>query len=129
QLYLKTRTFDLDLFNERYEAFEELFYADRLRFVDTVRLYNFDSVQDEIVLEDSLSIKRYPQVFDEQTRFLEARVRPIAQLHRSEFVIERRYEMPKRVAGSTPLFVSEEISAAIDDSTDLFDLIVKALRI
>src|SRR5260370_28586560 len=91
------KAFDSAFFHDRYEAFEELFYSDQLRFLDTVRLHNFDSEVDEIGLEDGLAIKKLPLIQDDRTTIEEAEYRPHVQFSRSDFVVERRYIKPRLV--------------------------------
>jgi hypothetical protein len=131
QVYLDTAntSFDPTIFNEHYEAFEELFYSDTMRFVDTVRLNNFESEVEEIILEAGLAIKRLPQVQDVQTKMQELRYRPHIHYSRSEFVIERRYTQQKIVGGFAPDPSPEQVERELNKSGDLFDLVIKTLRV
>ena len=129
QLYFTNNTFDYPTFSEQYDAFEELFYSDRIRLVDTVRLHNFDAEADEIYLEEGLAIKKTPQVVDDRTKIQEMRYRPHVRFSRSEFVIERKYAKPKLVGDTTPEPNPEQVNREMRESGDLFDLVIKALRI
>jgi len=131
QVYLDTAntSFDLTVFNNHYEAFEELFYSGTMRFVDTVRLHNFESEADEIILEDGLAIKKLPEVQDIQTKIQEMRYRPFIQFSRSEFVIERKYTKRKLVGGFTSEPSPEQIDRELNESVDVFDKVIKTLRI
>lgn len=125
---LEGKTFDSALFTKHYEAFEELFYTDRLRFRDTVRLHNFESAN-EIVLEDGLAIIRLPLIQEGRTRMEEMRHRPHVQFTRSNFGIERIYTKPKLVGISTIEPPPEQVARELNESGDMFDLVIKALRI
>lgn len=129
QVYLvsKNKLLDSSTFDEHYSSFEELFYNDRLRFIDTVRLYNFESEEEEIFLEKGLVIKKLPHLQDGQAKMEELKYRPYAGFSKSEFVIERKYTALKRVGNFKPS--SEQIIAEMNESGDVFDLVVKALRI
>ena len=131
QVYLDTAntSFDLSVFNKQYEAFEELFYSETMRIVDTVRLHNFESEAEEIVLEEGLAIKRLPEVQDVQTKIQEMRYRPHIQFSKSEFLIERTYAKRKLVGGLTPEPSPEEIGRELNESVDVFDRVIKTLRI
>lgn len=131
QVYLDTAniSFDLSVFNKQYEAFEELFYSETVRMVDTVRLHNFESEAGEIVLEEGLAIKRLPQVQDVQTKIQEMQYRPYSQFSKSEFLIERKYTKRKLVGGITPEPPPDQIDRELNESVDVFDRVIKALRI
>lgn len=131
QVYVDTAntSFDLSTFNEHYEAFEELFYSNTMRLTDTVRLHNFESEVDEIVLEEGLVIKKLPQVQDVRTKIQEMQYRPYIQFSKSEFVIERKYTKKKMVGGFTPEPSPGQIERALNESVDLFDIVIKALRV
>lgn len=129
QLFLRTKKFDIYEFNNFYMRFEELFCSDKLYFVDTVRLHNFESEEETIELEHGLIIKRAPQLIDEQTRMHEMKYKPYAQFSRSDFIIERRYSRPKRVGDDKVKVDSAEFSQEASDSGDLFDFVIKSLRI
>lgn len=129
QLYLRKPAFDPDLFNELYDAFEELFYSDTLRFIDWVRLYNFESDVDEIPLRNGLVIKKSPPSMENQTRMREARYRPYTQFSKSDFIIERRYTKKKIVGSDDHELDIEEFNRENKESPDIFDLVIKALRI
>ncbi len=131
QVYVDTAntSFDLPAFNEHYEAFEELFYSDTMRHADTVRLHNFESEVDEIVLEEGLVIKKLPQVQDVRTEIQERQYRPYIQFSKSEFVIERKYTKQKMVGGFTPEPSPGQIERELNESVDLFDIVIKALRV
>jgi hypothetical protein len=128
-LYSKDRIFKIDLFNERYEAFEELFYSTTMRFVDTVRLHNFESGVDEIILEEGLVIKKLPHSVDAQTQLQERRYKPYTQFSKSDFVIERRYTKLNMVGGFTSEPDPEQVNKELNESGDVFDLVIKSLRI
>ncbi len=123
------KAFDSAFFHDQYEAFEELFYSDQLRFLDTVRLHNFDSEVDEIGLEDGLAIKKLPLIQDDRTTIEEAEYRPHVQFSRSDFVMERRYIKPKLVGNSTTKPSPEQLTKELNESDNVFDLVITALRI
>ncbi len=129
QLYLKNPVFIQTIFNEQYEAFEELFYSDNLRFVDTVRLYNFEASSEKIVLNNGLSIKRFPVVVDEQTKIQQIQFKPYIQFSKSDYIIEKFYTRTKRVGNAKTPFDVDLVSKEANESGDLFDQIIKALRI
>jgi|SRR5258708_6507114 len=131
QVYVDTAntSFDLPAFNEHYKAFEELFYSDTMRFVDTVRLHNFESEVEEIVLEEGLAIRRLPQVQDVQTKIQEMSYRPYIQFSKSEFVIERKNTKQKMVGRFRSEPSPEQLERELNESVDLFDIVIKALRV
>src|SRR5260370_38157903 len=100
-----------------------------MRLADTVRLHNFESEVDEIVLEEGLAIRRLPQVQDVRTEIQERQYRPYIQFSKSEFVIERKYTKQKMVGGFTPEPSPEQIGRELNESVDLFDTVIKALRV
>ena len=129
QLYLEKNTFDYLTFSDHYGAFEELFYAEKLRYVDTVRLHNFATEVDEIVLEEGLVIRKLPHKVDERTKIQEMRYRPHVGFTRSDFVTEKKATKPKLVEGISPEPSPKQVNREITESGDLFDLVIKALRI
>ncbi len=131
QVYLKSKNTSVDhsVFNEQYEMYEELFFSNTMRFVDTVRLHNFESEVEEIALEEGLAIKRLPKDHDVQTTMQERRYRPYTQFSKSEFVIERRYTKQKLVGGFTSEPDPEQVTKELNESGDLFDIAIKSLRI
>lgn len=129
QVYLQKYTFEQALFNDKYKRFEELFYSNILHFIDDVELYNFESEVDEIVLEDGLRIKKNVVAKDEQAKIQETRYRPYSQFSKSDFIIERGYAKQKMVGNENTNFNTEEINKELNESGDLFDQIIKSLRI
>lgn len=129
QLYLKNKKFNVNEFSSFYERFEELFYSDSLNFIDRVRLNNFKSEVEIMELEEGLAIKKIPHVIDEQTRIHEMIYKPYIQFSRSDFVIERRYSRAKRIGESNTSLNSGEINREANESGDLFDLVIRALRL
>jgi len=126
---LQGKTLDSTLFDEQYATLEELFYADRLRFQDTVRLHNFESAVDEIGLEEGLAIRKLPLIQDGRTNIEEMKYRPHVQFSRSNFVIDRLYAESKLVGIITVEPTTEQITRELGKSEDVFDLVIKALRI
>jgi hypothetical protein len=132
QLYLKKHEFDQALFDEQFFSFEELFYSDVIRFVDTSRLNYFDSEKDEIILEKGLVIKKSPRVVDPQTQIQEMSYLPHRHFSQSDFIIERKYTRPKRVDSGNGEANSPDTNEATKEMTEnveLFDLVIKSLRI
>lgn len=127
RLYIKNNVFDQPLFNENYENFEELFYDDELHLIDNVRLYNFESDLEEVVLEPGLRIKKSILKQDDTTKFEEAKYKPHIQFSRSDYVIERDYKKKKRIGEASA--GEDEINKEARESGELFDLVVKALRL
>jgi len=58
KFYLKNVKFSLDMFNQKYTNFEELFYSKKLNYVDSTALYNFQCEETAINLHDGIAIKK-----------------------------------------------------------------------
>lgn len=129
QLYMRNSTFSRTLFDQQYETFEELFYSGTLRFIDRVRLYNFESEVDELILADGLFIKKSARIVDEQTKFQEIQLRPYIQFSSSDFVVERHYSRPKIVGEQRKPLDNDALTKETNESPDLFDGVIKTFRL
>lgn len=128
QLYLRNPKYNQDLFDEKYSAFEDLFYSDFLNLRESTRLYNFQLSQKEVELAPGISIIK----FIEDTTLQEERAvhvsRPYELFSKSDFLLVREYQREK-IIGERSGIDREAIDKGILESSDLFDLIITSLRI
>jgi len=102
QLYINNPTYDQDLFNQAYLSFEELFYSDVLRIRDISRLNNFHSHSSIIELGHGINIRKVPIPRVTYTASEGMRSWTYADLHISDFIIERSYKRQKIVGHIKP---------------------------
>lgn len=121
--YLKNENFDDSLFEKHYKSFEELFYSDTLRFKESVRLHNFESESDEIILGNDIKIKKIFQFQNDEQKIQEMKYNPYSQFSKSDFVVERLLS-EKKIVGENKVN-----NIKIIKTDDQFDLVAKSLRI
>ena len=127
QLYFKSPQYQKNLYDLQYQHFEDLFYSDVLLFVDSVKLYNFESEVGEIVLEDGLRIKKkIPPIG--QNQFDEHFNHSYANFSKSNYLLEREFYSRKEV-GNTEDVDNKDIEKQLSETSDLFDLVIVTLRV
>lgn len=128
KLYIKNPEYEQDLFDQEYSSFEDLFYSDTLHFRDSARLYNFQYGADEIGLGSGIVIRKTTSPGVPSKDPVELMYRPYDVISKSNFVIEREYDLRKRIGRSTKSG-ENEIKKELSRIPYLFDLVINALRI
>ncbi len=128
QLYLRNPKYNQDLFDEKYSAFEGLFYSDFLNLRESTRLYNFQFSQDEVELAPGISIIKFIQDMTPQEEYAVRVNRPYEVFSKSNFLLAREYQREK-IIGEHREIDRKAIDKGILESSDLFDLVITSLRI
>ncbi len=128
--YFKNAEFSLDIFNQAYLSFEELFYSEKLQFIDSTALYNFQYEEAEIDLSDGIVIKTKVVSLSEPDYDFEG---GYANFSKSSYIIQRKYETAKIIKSGVPSEPEEPLAIPGEDelniSSDIFDRVISALRI
>lgn len=128
KLYLRNPKYNQDLFDEKYSAFEDLFYSESLNLRESTRLFNFQLSQNEVELSPGISIIKFIQDMTPQAEYDVQVSRPYERFSRSDFILVREYQREKLI-GAYDRTAREAIDKEILESSDLFDLVITALRI
>jgi len=133
QLYLRNPKYNQDLFDEKYSAFEDLFYSDFLNLRESTRLYNFKLSQKEVELAPGISIIKFIEDTTPQEEYAVHVSRPYELFSKSDFLLVREYQREKIIGERSGIdreaIDREAIDKGILESSDLFDLIITSLRI
>jgi len=130
KFYLKNVKFSLDMFNQKYTNFEELFYSKKLNYVDSTALYNFQCEETAINLHDGIAIKKMiVELPGPEYDF----GRGYATFSKSPFVVQRMYETSKIIKSGAPSEPKEPLAIPgeneLNTSSDIFDKVINSLRI
>lgn len=130
KFYLKNVKFSLGMFNQEYTNFEELFYSEKLNYVDSTALYNFQCEETVIDLHDGIAIKTMIVELPEPEYDFK---RGYATFSKSPFVIQRMYETSKIIKSGAPSEPKEPLAIPgkneLNTSSDIFDRVINSLRI
>lgn len=142
QLYINSPTYSQNLFDHAYSSFEELFYSEVLKIIDTVRLHNFRYDSSLIELGYGISIRRVPvqRVTHTVSEGMQSWV--YARPDVSDFVIERLYTRKKAVLDPHKInesntnqdipkaeLTDSDSHQALPKTMELFDFVISAFRI